>query len=204
MNRRTHVNRSTKETIVDVTLDIDGDGTADIVTGVGFYDHLLTALAHHGMFDLSVATKGDLEIDDHHTVEDTAIALGTAFGEALGARSGINRYGNATVPMDEAIATAAVDVGGRPYAVIDLELRTDRIGALSTQMIPHALEALARSAGFTIHLSASGANDHHVAEASFKALARALRSACASDPQRAGVTSTKGEEHTTTTGAGNG
>lgn len=198
MSRRTHVNRTTKETVVDVTIDLDGSGSADIVTGVGFYDHLLTALAHHGMFDLTVATKGDLEVDDHHTVEDTAIVLGAAFAEALGDRSGINRYGNATVPMDEACATAAVDAGGRPYAVIDLELRTDRIGALATQMIPHALEGLARSAGFTIHLTATGRNDHHVAEASFKALARALRTACAADPRREGIASTKGEEQVTT------
>lgn len=192
MSRTATVSRTTKETSVEITLDLDGSGVSTIETGVGFYDHLLTALAHHGMFDLTVATKGDLEIDEHHTVEDTALVLGQAFAEALGERAGIVRYGDATVPMDEAIATAVVDVGGRPYSVIDLELRTDRIGQLGTQMIPHALESLARTAGFTVHLTARGRNDHHVAEAAIKALARALRAAVADDPRRTGVPSTKG------------
>ncbi len=192
MSRTAKVTRSTNETDVVVTLDLDGSGSAAIDTGVGFFDHLLTALAHHGMFDLEIATNGDLEIDEHHTVEDTALVLGSAFAEALGDRAGIVRYGNATVPMDEALATAAVDVGGRPYAVIDIELRTERIGQLGTQMIPHALESLARTAGFTVHITARGRNDHHVAEAAIKALARALRAAVADDPRRTGVPSTKG------------
>ena len=139
MSRTATVARTTKETNVQVKLDLDGTGNAGIDTGVGFYDHLLTALAHHGMFDLTIDTKGDLEIDEHHTVEDTALVLGQAFAEALGDRAGIVRYGDATVPMDEAIARAVVDVGGRPYSVIDIELRSDRIGQLGTQMIPHAL-----------------------------------------------------------------
>jgi imidazoleglycerol-phosphate dehydratase len=190
--RTADVQRKTYETDVRVTLDLDGTGRADVATGIGFYDHLLASMAHHGLFDLTVTTQGDLDIDDHHTVEDTAIVIGQAFAEALGDRAGIARFGDATVPMDEAVATVAVDAGGRPYAVIDLPFAADRIGALSTQMIPHALEALARTAGFTVHLRAEGRNDHHVAEASFKALAQALRAAVAPDPRRTGVASTKG------------
>lgn len=192
MNRTAQVSRRTAETDVTIRLDLDGSGAASVVTGVGLLDHLLTSFAHHGVFDLEVATVGDLEVDDHHTVEDTALVLGTAFADALGDRSGIARYGDAAVPMDEARATAVVDVGGRPYAVVDLPFRSERIGLLSTQMIPHAVEAMARTAGFTVHLTASGANDHHIAEAAFKALARAVRAAVASDPRRAGVPSTKG------------
>jgi len=192
MSRSARIERTTRETRIDLSLELDGSGEAGVATGVGFFDHLLTSLAHHGLFDLHVTTEGDLEIDDHHTVEDTALVLGQAFAEALGDRAGIVRYGDATVPMDEALATAVVDVGGRPYAVLDVAFSSDRIGALSTQMIPHALEALARTAGFTLHLTARGRNDHHVAEAAFKALARALRAAVADDPRRDGVPSTKG------------
>jgi imidazoleglycerol-phosphate dehydratase len=184
--------RKTLETDVVVSVDLDGTGTSLVATGVGFFDHLLTAFAHHGLVDLAVETEGDLHIDEHHTVEDTALVLGTAISTALGDRSGIARFGEAAVPMDEALATAVVDAGGRPYAVIDLAFTGERIGSLSTQMIPHALEALARSAGLTIHLSAAGRNDHHVAEAAFKALGRALRAAVAADPRRSGIPSTKG------------
>ena len=192
MSRTATVTRVTRETAVAVTLDLDGSGTAEVGTGVGFFDHLLTSLAHHALFDLTVRTEGDLEIDDHHTVEDTALVLGEALAGALGDRSGIVRYGDAAVPMDEALAIAAVDVGGRPYAVVDLELATERIGDLTTQNLPHALEALCRTAGMTLHLTARGRNDHHVAEAAFKALARALRVAVALDPRRTGIASTKG------------
>ena len=192
MSRTADVARKTVETEVTVKLDLDGAGRASVATGVGFLDHLLTSFAHHGVFDLDVTTVGDLEVDDHHTVEDTALVLGAAFADALGDRAGIVRYGDATVPMDEARASAVVDAGGRPYSVVDLPFRSERIGALSTQMIPHLVEALARTAGFTIHLSASGANDHHIAEAAFKALARAVRTAVASDPRRSGIPSTKG------------
>jgi imidazoleglycerol-phosphate dehydratase len=192
MHRIAHVERVTRETKVDLRLELDGIGDALVATGVGFFDHLLTSLAHHGLFNLQVTTTGDLDIDEHHTVEDTALVLGQAFAEALDDRAGIVRYGDAAVPMDEALATAVVDAGGRPYAVLDLEFASDRIGALSVQMIPHALEALARAAGFTIHLTSRGRNDHHVAEAAFKALARALRSAVALDPRRDGIPSTKG------------
>jgi imidazoleglycerol-phosphate dehydratase len=192
MTRIADEHRKTLETEVTVRVGLDGTGQASVSTGVGFYDHLLTAFAHHGMIDLAVETDGDLHIDEHHTVEDTALVLGNAIATALGERVGITRYGNASVPMDEALATAAVDAGGRPYAVIDIGFTGDRIGSLSTQMIPHALESLAQTGGLTIHLSATGRNDHHIAEAAFKALGRALRAAIADDPARIGVPSTKG------------
>jgi imidazoleglycerol-phosphate dehydratase len=190
--RRVTVARRTRETDVTITLDLDGTGAAAVATGVGFYDHLLTSLAHHGLFDLDVAATGDLEVDEHHTVEDVALVLGAAVAEALGDRAGIVRFGEASVPMDEALASAVIDVGGRPYAVLDLAFRGERMGALSTQLVEHALEAFARSSGTTLHLRAAGRNDHHVAEAAFKALARALRAAVAPDPRRSGVASTKG------------
>jgi imidazoleglycerol-phosphate dehydratase len=192
MSRTASVARTTRETDVRVSVALDGSGDAEVSTGVGFFDHLLSSLAHHALFDLSIETRGDLEVDEHHTVEDTSLVLGRALGEALGDRAGIVRFGDATVPMDEAVATAVVDVGGRPYAVLDLAFTADRIGTLGTQMVPHALEALARTAGFTIHVTARGRNDHHIAEAAFKALARALRSAVAPDPRRSGIASTKG------------
>jgi imidazoleglycerol-phosphate dehydratase len=144
------------------------------------------------MFDLDVRTAGDLHIDDHHTVEDTALVLGSALAEALGDRSGINRFGDARVPMDEALAEATIDVSGRPYTVVDLRLTAPTIGTMSTQNLPHALEAFARTAGLTMHLTADGTNDHHVAEAAIKALARALRSAVTLDPRRTGIPSSKG------------
>ncbi len=191
-NRIAHITRNTRETSVEVSLDLDGSGQAEVATGVGFFDHLLTSLAHHALFDLKVTTVGDLIIDDHHTVEDTALVLGAVLAEALGDRAGINRFGDARVPMDEALGTAAVDVGGRPYAVIDLPLQNPSIGNLTTQNLPHALEAMARTAGITLHLSSKGINDHHQAEAAIKALARALRQAVERDPGRVGVASTKG------------
>jgi imidazoleglycerol-phosphate dehydratase len=190
--RRVTVGRRTRETEIDLTLDLDGSGRADISTGVGFYDHLLTSLAHHGLFDLDVRATGDLEIDEHHTVEDVALVLGSAFAEALGERAGIHRFGEASVPMDESLATAVIDIGGRPYAVIELPFRGERVGQLPLQLIEHALESFARTAGATLHLRGSGRNDHHLAEAAFKALARALRVACELDPRREGVASTKG------------
>lgn len=192
MTRTASVERSTRETTVSVSIDLDGSGAAEINTGVGFFDHLLTSLSHHSLIDLTVSADGDLYVDDHHTVEDTALVLGEALAIALGDRAGITRFADARVPMDEAVAEAVLDVSGRPYAVIDLPFTTDRIGNLTTQNIPHALEALTRTAGLTLHLSARGANDHHIAEAAFKALARAIRTAVAFDPRRSGVPSTKG------------
>jgi imidazoleglycerol-phosphate dehydratase len=192
MSRIATVERATSETRIKLSIDLDGTGRSSIDTGVGFFDHMLTAFAHHGLFDLDVVAKGDLEIDDHHTVEDTALALGEAISKALGDRSGITRFGDAIVPMDEARATVAVDISGRPYAVLDLQLRTDRIGTLTTQNIPHLLEAFTRTAGLTLHITSMGSNDHHVAEAAFKALGRALRMAVTIDPRRSGIPSTKG------------
>jgi imidazoleglycerol-phosphate dehydratase len=192
MSRRAQIRRETRETQVEVSLDLDGSGIADVATGVGFFDHLLSSLAHHALFDLAIRTTGDLDVDDHHTVEDTALVLGSALSEALGDRAGIMRFGDARVPMDEAIAEATLDVSGRSYAVIDLPFRQPAIGTLSTQNVPHALEAFTRTSALTLHLRASGLNDHHVAEAAFKALARALRAAVAPDPRRDNVPSTKG------------
>lgn len=192
MNRATTVTRQTLETTVSVTVDLDGTGSSKVATGVGFFDHLLTSFSHHSLIDLTVDVQGDLEIDDHHTVEDTALVLGQALAQALGDRSGIVRFGQATVPMDESLASCSVDVGGRSYSVLSLALSTPFIGNLTTQNIPHALEALAKEAGFTLHLTADGRNDHHVAEAAFKALARAVRAAVAIDMRREGIASTKG------------
>jgi imidazoleglycerol-phosphate dehydratase len=190
--RSARVRRRTRESDVTVALSLDGGGATSIATGVGFYDHLLTSLGHHGLFDLEIQATGDLEVDEHHTVEDVALVLGSALAEALGDRAGIRRFGDASVPMDESLATAVVDVGGRPYAVIDLPFRGERVGGLPLQLVEHALEAFARTSGTTLHLRGTGRNDHHLAEAAFKALARALRVACEADPRRAGVASTKG------------
>jgi imidazoleglycerol-phosphate dehydratase len=186
------VARSTRETSITLTLDLDGTGAAAVDSGVGFYDHLLGSMAHHGLFDLAVSATGDLEVDEHHTVEDVALVLGAAFAEALGDRAGIGRFGQSAVPMDESLASCVVDLSGRPYAVIDLPFRGERAGGLPLQLVEHALEAFARTSGTTLHLSGTGRNDHHLAEAAFKALGRALRVACELDPRRVGVASTKG------------
>ena len=190
--RRVRLRRRTRETDITIALDLDGAGTAAIETGVGFYDHLLSSLAHHGLFDLEIRAQGDLQVDEHHTVEDVALVLGAAFAEALGDRAGIVRFGDSSVPMDEALATAVVDIGGRPYAIVELPFRGERVGELPLQLVEHAIEAFARTAGATIHISGSGRNDHHLAEAAFKALGRALRAASEPDPRRRGVASTKG------------
>lgn len=190
--RRVRLRRRTRETEVTVALDLDGSGRTDIATGVGFYDHLLSSFAHHGLFDLEIRATGDLEVDEHHTVEDVALVLGSAFAEALGDRAGIRRFADSAIPMDESLATAVIDIGGRPYAVIDLPFRGERAGALPLQLVEHALEAFARSAGATLHVRGAGRNDHHLAEAAFKALGRALCAACEPDPRRSGVASTKG------------
>lgn len=190
--RTARLARRTRETDVSVALVLDGQGSADIATGVGFYDHLLGSLTHHGLFDLQVRATGDLHVDEHHTVEDVALVLGAAFAAALGDRAGIRRFGDSSVPMDESVAQAVIDVGGRPYAVVDLPFRGERAGTLPLQLVDHALEAFARTAGATLHVRGAGRNDHHLAEAAFKALGRALREACEPDPRRAGVASTKG------------
>jgi len=190
--RMATVQRKTRETDVTVRLALDGSGSTDVNTGIGFYDHLLSSLGHHGLFDLEIRATGDLHVDEHHTVEDVALVLGSAFAEALGDRAGIRRFGDAAVPMDESLATAVVDVGGRPFAVVELPFRGERVGELPLQLVEHAIEAFARAAGATVNLRASGRNDHHLAEAAFKAVGRALREACERDPRRTGVASTKG------------
>jgi imidazoleglycerol-phosphate dehydratase len=192
MSRSATRERATRETRISVSVDLDGSGRSSVNTGIGFLDHLLTSLAHHALFDVEVSATGDLEVDEHHTVEDVALVLGEAVSSALGDRAGIVRFGDASVPMDEALATVALDLSGRPYAVIGIAFRGERIGALPTQLVEHALESFARTAGATVHVRATGRNDHHIAEATFKALARALRAAVALDPGRAGVASTKG------------
>jgi imidazoleglycerol-phosphate dehydratase len=186
------VTRSTKETQVTVTLKLDGTGETKIDTGVGFYDHLLNSLAHHALFDLEIDASGDLVVDEHHTVEDVALVLGAALAQALGDRSGIARFGDCAVPMDESVATAVVDVGGRPYAVIDLPFKGKRAGKMPLELIEHTLESFARAGGVTLNLKGRGRNDHHLAEAAFKALGRAMCAAVTVDPRRQGPASTKG------------
>jgi imidazoleglycerol-phosphate dehydratase len=191
-DRRAERVRETRETRITASVDLDGSGEAAIATGVGFYDHLLTSLAHHSLIDVEIKAVGDLEIDDHHTVEDVALALGGAISDALGDRAGIVRFGEARVPMDESLAHCALDLSGRPFAVIDLPFRADRMGELSTQMVEHALISFAQAAGASLHIGGTGRNDHHLAEAAFKALARALRTAVEPDTRRRGIASTKG------------
>ena len=186
------VTRSTKETQITLTLKLDGTGETNIDSGVGFFDHLLNSLAHHALFDLDIAATGDLVVDEHHTVEDVALLLGAALGQALGDRTGIARFGDAAVPMDESVAAAVVDVGGRPYAVVDLPFRGKRAGKLPLELIEHVLESFARAGGVTLNVKGRGRNDHHLAEAAFKALGRSLCAAVAVDPRRQGPASTKG------------
>lgn len=190
--RTAQVNRATKETKVSVTLTLDGTGQASIQTGIGFLDHVLTALAHHARLDLTLTCEGDLHIDDHHTAEDCALALGAAVDKALGDRRGIARFGSAYAPLDEALARAVVDFSGRPYAVVELGLSRPSIGNLACENIPHVIASLATTARAALHVDVvRGINDHHKAEAAFKALALALRQAIALDgPDR--IPSTKG------------
>lgn len=192
--RKATVTRKTGETNINISLNLDGTGQANIDTGVGFLDHMLHALARHARFDLNVSAKGDLHIDEHHTVEDVGIVLGRALAEALDDRRGITRMGHAIVPMDEALALVAVDFGGRGYFVFDGQFSTDRIGQMGTTLIPHFLESLAHAGGLNLHARLlAGADDHHRAEALFKALARALDMAVQRDERLAGqVPSTKG------------
>jgi imidazoleglycerol-phosphate dehydratase len=185
--RSATVHRQTGETQIEITLDLDGRGRAQISTGVGFLDHMLTALARHARFDLSVQASGDLNVDEHHTVEDVGISLGRALGEALGNRGGINRMGHAIVPMDEALALVAVDIGGRGYCVFDGHFDTPHIGQMGTSLVPHFFEALAIEARLNLHARLlAGRDDHHRAEALFKALARALYEATRLDASLGG------------------
>ncbi len=190
MNRIARVERETRETKILVELGIDGAGTSTVRTGVPFFDHMLAQLAKHGLLDLTVQAEGDTEIDAHHTVEDTALALGQALREALGDKAGIARFGDAVVPLDETLATAAVDLSGRPYLVHHEP--DPLIGTYDTTLTRHFFESLTATAGICLHLSVTGRNPHHLVEAQFKAVARALRTAAAPDPRSPGVPSTKG------------
>ena len=192
--RQSTIARKTAETDISVQLDLDGRGTAKIETGVGFLDHMLTLFARHGGFDLTVAAKGDTYVDDHHTVEDVGIALGQAFAKALGDCRGICRYGDITLPMDEALILAAVDVSGRAYLAYGLGIAVEKIGTFDTELLEEFFRAFAMNAGLTLHLrQLAGKNGHHIAEGAFKAAARALRKAVAADARFAGeIPSTKG------------
>ena len=184
--------RETAETTIEVTLDLDGDGDATVETGVGFFDHMLESFAKHGLFDLTVRCDGDLEIDDHHTVEDVAITLGAAFEEALGEKRGIVRYADRTVPLDEALASVVVDVSGRPRFYFDGKFSQPTVGEFTSDMARHFAESLATNAGLTLHASVEGENAHHEIEALFKALSRALDDATRIDERRSDAPSTKG------------
>jgi len=192
-DRQATIHRQTSETDVSVTLNLDGRGQHSVTTGIGFLDHMLVAMAVHGLFDITVEAGGDLYIDSHHTIEDTAIVLGRALDAALGDRTGIRRAGQAFMPMDEALAFVALDLSGRPYTVFRATWHTPAIGQFPTDLVEHFFETLAVHGRLTLHARLEyGRNDHHGAEALFKALARALAVAVERDPRRAGVASTKG------------
>ena len=196
-HRTATISRSTSESTVELTLDLDGTGVSDVSTGVPFYDHMLASLAKHSLIDLTVTSTGDVEVDVHHTVEDTAIVLGQALREALGDKTGISRFGDATVPLDEALAQAVVDVAGRPYVVHEGEPEGQQYaligGHFTGSMTRHVLESFAFNAGLCLHVRVlAGRDPHHIVEAQFKAVARALRAAVARDPRVVGVPSAKG------------
>ncbi len=192
--RKANIKRTTQETEIDLHLNLDGSGKAQIDTGLGFFDHMLSHVALHGLFDLQLTARGDLEVDEHHTVEDCALALGQAFDQALGDRKGITRMGDSFVPMDETLAHIALDFSGRPYSVIQVEWQSPRVGGIATTLFPHVLESFAVTARCNLHARVLyGRDDHHKAEALFKALGRALDEACRIDKRRGGtVPSTKG------------
>lgn len=193
MSRKGRVARTTKESDVLVEINLDGTGEVTVDTGVPFYDHMLSQLGKHGAFDLNVKTKGDISVDEHHTIEDTALALGAAFKEALGDKSGIRRYGDATLPLDEVLVRAAVDLSGRPYLVHSETEIAPMIGTYDTTLTKHIWESFVNSADITLHIKVlEGRNAHHVVEAQFKAVARALRDAVAFDAKSVGIPSTKG------------
>lgn len=191
--RQAHVERQTKETQISVAIDLDGTGRANVQTGIGFLDHMLILFAGHGLFDLTVTAQGDLYIDAHHTAEDVMICLGKAIDQALGTRQGITRTAHSFVPMDEALALVAIDLSGRPYCVFEADFVTPALGQLGTDLLFHLFESLAIQARMNLHAKVFyGRNDHHKAEALFKALARALDGATRPDPRRGDVPSTKG------------
>lgn len=189
--RTASIDRKTGETEISLTLDLDGEGQAEVATGIPFYDHMLHAFAKHGRFDLELRCDGDLEVDDHHTVEDCALVLGEAFDDALGERRGIQRFAHAYAPLDEALARVVVDLSGRPYAVVDMGLQRESLGGLSCENIPHVFKSFATRARGAVHVDVlRGDNDHHRAEAAFKAFALAMRKAVKIEGDE--VPSTKG------------
>ena len=193
MKRRAAVERNTKETQISLELCLDGSGQTDIETGVGFFDHMLEGFARHGLFDMTVKVKGDLQVDDHHTVEDTGIALGTAIRQALGDKRGIVRFGDKILPMDEVLALCALDLGGRPYFSFDAPFSPEKLGDMSGEMVREFFYAVSYSAAMNLHLKIlSPGNGQHMAEALFKAFGRALDMAAAIDPRVEGIPSTKG------------
>ena len=192
--RRASVSRSTKETSITVAVDLDGKGVSRIATGVGFFDHMLDQLCRHSLIDMEIEASGDLHIDDHHTVEDTGIALGQAIAKALGERRGIRRYASIDLAMDETLTRAALDVSGRPFLVWRVDFSAPKIGTFDTELVREFFQALAQNAGITLHVTNHyGANNHHIAETCFKAVARVLRAATEIDPRQAdAIPSTKG------------
>ncbi|MEM9099368.1 MAG: imidazoleglycerol-phosphate dehydratase HisB [Pseudomonadota bacterium] len=192
--RKATISRKTAETEISVTVNLDGTGTYDNQTGVGFFDHMLDQLARHSLIDLEVRATGDLHIDDHHTVEDVGISLGKALGEALGDKRGIRRYGSCLLPMDECLVRSALDLSGRPFLVWNVAFTAPKIGTFDTELVREFFTALAMNGGVTLHVEAlSGVNSHHIAEASFKSVAQALRAAVEPDPRKAdAIPSTKG------------
>ena len=192
--RKAKITRKTAETDITVEIDLDGTGSYDNQTGVGFFDHMLDQLARHALIDMTVRASGDLHIDDHHTVEDTGIALGQALSEALGDKRGIRRYGACLLPMDDALVRSALDLSGRPYLVWNVEMPTAKIGVFDTELIREFFQAFSTHGGITLHVDAlHGLNSHHIAEASFKSVAQALREAVETDPRKSdAIPSTKG------------
>lgn len=191
--RKAAISRNTKETQIQMTLNLDGTGVCRSETGIGFFDHMLDSFARHGFFDLTVHVKGDLSVDTHHTVEDTGIVLGTAIAEAAGDKKGIRRYGSMLLPMDETLVMAALDLGGRPYFVFDAELSAERVGEFETEMVREFFYAVSYASGMNLHMKQiHGTNTHHIIEALFKAFARALDEATGLDPRITDVLSTKG------------
>lgn len=193
MERIADCKRTTKETDIALTLNLDGSGKADIDTGIGFFDHMLDGFSRHGMFDLNVRVKGDLIVDCHHTIEDTGIVLGTAIREAVGDKKGMKRFGSCILPMDETLVLCAVDLSGRPYLSFDGEFTTDRVGYMDTEMVKEFFYAISYTAGMNLHIKVlSGGNNHHMIEAMFKAFARALDEATGFDSRITDILSTKG------------
>lgn len=192
-DRTSKITRKTKETDIEIKLNIDGSGNTNINTQIGFLDHLLESFSKHGFFDLEINAKGDLETGVHHTIEDTGIVLGKTFNKALEDKKGIKRFGDSKVPMDEALASIAIDISGRPYTVLEFDFTTEKIGDLKTEMISHFLHSLSTNADITLHASAYGENNHHIAEALFKSLGITLDKATSIDERRKEIPSTKGD-----------